>query len=159
MPLNSIQEKKKNKVLLYTECGRMCYYIFYFNNIWINDTLDDIVILKYTQMSCILITVSVRWPESQAIHLCTQESRLHIDFCSCPCEIVAGCSQILVFSFSDVVGCVWKTLEFSIAHRKVQISCRPRNKSKLRYVSSWKNIPQHIHAVWDVVPCCWNHSF
>jgi len=154
MPSNSIQGKKKNEVLLYTECGRTCCYILYFNNIWINDTLDDIVILKYTQMSYILTTVSVRWPESQAIYLCTQESRLHIAFCSCPCEIVAGCSQIIVFSFSGVVGWVWKTLKFSVAHRKVQISCRPRSKSKLRYVSSWKNIRQHSHADPSSLGCC-----
>ena len=154
MPLNPIQGKTKNEVLLYTECGRMCCYIVYFNNIWINDTLDDIVILKYTQMSCILKTVSVRWSESQAIHLCTQESRLHIAFCSCPCEIVACCSQIIVFSFSGVVGCVWKTREFSMAHRKVHISCRPRSKSKLRYVSSWENIPQQIQADPSCLGCC-----
>jgi hypothetical protein len=154
MPLNSIQGKKKNEVLLYTECGRMCYYILYFNNIGSNDTLDDIVILKYTQKSYILTTVSVRWPESQTLNLCTQESRLHIAFCSCHCEIEAGCSQILVFGFSGVAGCVWKTLEFSIDHRKVQISCRPRNKSKLRCVSSWKNIPQHIHADPSCLGCC-----
>ena len=154
MPLKSLQGKKKNEVFLYTECGKKCYYILYFNNTWSNDTLGDTVILKYTQMSYILTPVSVRWPESQAVHLCIQESRLHIAFCSCPCEIVAGCSQILVFGFSGVAGCGWKTLEFSIAHKKVQISCRPRSESQLRYVSSWKNIPQHIRAGPSCLGCC-----
>lgn len=33
MPLNSLQEKKKNEILLYAECGRMCCYILRFNNV------------------------------------------------------------------------------------------------------------------------------
>jgi len=36
MPLNSIKGKKKNEVLFFTECGRMCYYILIISEVMMN---------------------------------------------------------------------------------------------------------------------------